>query len=362
MIIVAAEHFLVLSTALALLAFVVARGARALAFRRLIVHPHTLANLYAVALAIPPLGAAWLVAATFLPVWWLSETAFEGAHQWPRHDVHLLAGVLGETEWQFALASAALLTALIAALIVASLRGRVAVRRALDALPGSCPRTYRPRTAQALPDSTRPAGRGRLRLHEIPADYPIAFVWGLRRTRLILSSGLIALLSPDQLRAVVAHERAHHDRRDNLGHLVLLICAYASLAMPLSRRVLAWYSEQVELVCDEVAARATRAPLDLAAALVSIRRSTLAGPPLVPVAMPGISALEPRDSASFERRVRRLLALCEGRLDHQSGLARSFWPLARLGLVMFALTIGAVALCAPLATHHAIEACLRLLG
>jgi beta-lactamase regulating signal transducer with metallopeptidase domain len=178
----------------------------------------------------------------------------------------------------------------------------------------------------------------------------------------VLSSGLISLLSRDQLRAVVAHERAHYDRRDNLGRLVLLVCAYASLAMPLSRRVLTWYSEQVELVCDEVAARATRAPLDLASALVSIRRYTLARPPLVPLAMPGISAVAPRNAASFERRVRRLIALAEEPLDHQSGLARGFWPLARLGLVMFALTIGAVALCAPLATHHAIEACLRLLG
>jgi hypothetical protein len=132
--------------------------------------------------------------------------------------------------------------------------------------------------------------------------------------------------------------------------------------MPLSRRILAWYDDQAELVCDEVAARATRAPLDLAAALVSIRRATLSHRSQAVSPMPVISPLAPRDQMSFDQRVRRLVAFSDEPLDQQPGLLRSFWPLARLGLLAFALTMGAVAVGAPLATHHAIETCLRLLG
>lgn len=359
MILVAATHFLVLSTTLASLAFALAWAARALARRRA-VHPHTLAKLYAVALAGPPLMAAWLVATAFLPTWWLGGPAFEAAHEWPLHDVHLLPGALGEAERPFTVASVVLLAALVVALIVAGLRGRVAVRQALDVLRGPCPQV--PLDEKKLADLTTLAAQRRLGLDVIPVDYPVAFVWGLWRTRLVLSAGLVRLLTRDQLRAVLGHEGAHHARLDNLGRLVLLICAYTSLAMPLSRRVLTWYGEQVELVCDEIAARTTGAPLELASALVSIRRCTAARPSRAPAAVPATSPLAPRDRISFEQRVRRLVAFSEEPLDHRSGLTRSFWPLARLGLLVFALTVGAVAIGAPLATHHGIETCLRLFG
>jgi Zn-dependent protease with chaperone function len=360
MIVVAAAHFLVLSTALASLAFALAWAAREVAHRGRAVHPHTLALLYAIALAAPPLLAAWLVATAFLPAWWLSQPAFEAAHAWPLHDLHLLANVLGETEHPLAVASALVLAALAVVLVVAGVRGCLAVRHALRVL--RCPGPSRPLDEKTRSDVTALAARMQLGLELIPTDYPIAFVWGTRRTTLVLSSGLIRLLSREQLRAVLAHEGAHHARRDNLGRLVLLACAYASLAMPLSRRILAWYDDQAELVCDEVAARATRAPLDLATALVSIRRSTLSHRSQAPSPMPVISPLAPRDQMSFDQRVRRLVAFSDEPLDQQPGLLRSFWPLARLGLLAFALTMGAVAVGAPLATHHAIETCLRLLG
>jgi Zn-dependent protease with chaperone function len=361
MILAMAAHFIVLSTGLAALTFVLACGVRALARQRLALHPYTLANLYAIALTVPPCGAAWLVAAAFLPTWWLSEPAFEVAHEWPLHSLHLLAGVLGETEQPFALVSAALLAFLAAALIVASVRGRMAVRRALEVLPNAsgAPTSE---TAVALREATTREIRQRLGIHVITADYPVAFIWGLRRTRLVLSSGFIALLDRDRLRAVIAHERAHHDRRDNLWRLVLLVCAYSSLAMPLSRRVLTWYGEQVEVICDEVAACVTRAPLDLAAALVSIRRSTLSRPSLMPMAMAGISAVAPREAASFEHRVRRLIDLAGTCLHERRTLRRGLWPLARAGLLLLTVTLAAVTVCAPLAVHHAIEACLQLLG
>jgi len=358
---IAAEHFLLLGTAFAALAFALAWTARRLARGRCAVHPHTLATLYAAALAGPPLATTWLVVMVFLPTWWLSEPAFDAAHAWPLHDVHLLGGVLGgDRERLLAVTSVAVLAVLAVALTIAGLRGRVAVRRTLDVLRD--PGHSHPLDEEQLSDLTTLAAGMQLGLHVIPASYPIAFVWGTRRTTLILSSGIVRLLTHDQLQAVLAHEGAHHARRDNLGRLVLLVCAYASLAMPLSRRILTWYEEQVELVCDEIAARTTRAPLELASALVSIRRSTFARPSRALATMAMTSSLAPPDRASFEQRVRRLVAFSETPLGDRSRLIGSFWPLGRLVLLAFALTLGAVALGAPLATHHAIETCLRLFG
>jgi Zn-dependent protease with chaperone function len=273
--------------------------------------------------------------------------------------VHLLANVLGRTQHPLGVASVVVLAALAGALAVACARGRRAVRHVLQALPHPGPTA--PPGEEKLAAVGALAARMRLHLDVIPASYPVAFVWGVRRPTLVLSSGLVRLLPDEQLRAVLAHEGAHHARRDNLGRLMLLGCAYASLAMPLSRRILAWYDDQAELVCDEVAARATRAPLDLAAALVAIRRSTLSHRSPAPSIVPAVSSLAPRDPTAFDQRVRRLVAVSDCALEPRSGLLRSFWPLAGLGLLALTVAMGAVALGAPLATHHAIETVLRLI-
>jgi hypothetical protein len=82
----------------------------------------------------------------------------------------------------------------------------------------------------------------------------------------------------------------------------------------------------------------------------------------MPMAMAGISAVAPREAASFEHRVRRLIDLAGTCLHERRTLRRGLWPLARAGLLLLTVTLAAVTVCAPLAVHHAIEACLQLLG
>jgi Zn-dependent protease with chaperone function len=53
------------------------------------------------------------------------------------------------------------------------------------------------------------------------SDYPLSFVWGYRRTKLVLSSGLLNALTPEELAGVLEHEAAHHRRLDNVVRLAL---------------------------------------------------------------------------------------------------------------------------------------------
>ena len=77
---------------------------------------------------------------------------------------------------------------------------------------------------------------------------------------------------------MLEHEAAHHARRDNLLKWALTICRYATPAFPLTAKLYRWLNEDIEMVCDEIAVRRRRSPVDLAGALVRLKRLTLADP------------------------------------------------------------------------------------
>jgi Zn-dependent protease with chaperone function len=174
-----------------------------------------------------------------------------------------------------ALGYASVLFLIGAALVVAGsmVRGYTRVRSVIERLETTAPPP--PREQAALVEAV--GRRHGLDVRLIMSEYPLSFVWGWRRSTLVLSSGLLRALEPAGLTAVLEHEAAHHARRDNLVKLGLAICGSLSLAAPLSRRLLRWHAEQVELVCDEVAAVSTSEPLEVADALVTVRRRTLNG-------------------------------------------------------------------------------------
>ena len=111
----------------------------------------------------------------------------------------------------------------------------------------------------------------------INCDRPAAYVVAGRSRRVVVTTGAVAALAPDELAAVLAHERAHADGRHDLlldcvrvlhqafPHTVLFATAYTSL-----RRL-------VELRADDVAT-ARHAPLSLARALVAMAEAASASP------------------------------------------------------------------------------------
>ena len=355
------EHFLIFSSGLAAAAFVLAWAARRLSgSRRWRPNPHALATFYTCALLIPPVGALWLVMTTLMPAWWLEEASVGAAHPSPMHGLHLLDEVLAPFEPAaavFALGFTAVAgLVLLVALVRGSRRARGVVSR-LPALAGSAERTQMRRLRRLC------AHRG-LQAIVVPTEYPVCFVWGLRRGTLVVSGGLLRAITGSGLRAVVEHEAAHHARRDNLVHAVLTAFSYASLAAPLSWAIMRWRREQVELVCDEIAAAYTAAPLEVAQALVNVHRRMVDALGLRIAIVPTASALVPEDPSCLETRVRRLLHLADRPPTRSAARAMARGPrrLAIAVTVVFCATVLGLTAFAPLAIHQAAEALIRLIA
>jgi Zn-dependent protease with chaperone function len=362
-LITAVENFVLFGSLLALAGFIVAWAARQASLRGWWQpQPFKLARLYGLMLVMPPVLAAWIVAAAFLPEWWLTEAVFDAEHPAPLHHLHLLSDLTATLEPK--LAYVTMFFALSAALFASwsSIRGYNRVGR----LVGRLNMNAEPPLPEQVALVEEVAKRHGLEVGLVMSDYPLSFVWGYRRTRLVLSSGLLRDLTPEELAGVLEHEAAHHRRLDNVAKLALSVCSYASIIFPLSRLILRWRSEQVELVCDEVAAAQTSALLEIADALVKLRRRTLAMAGHSPESdgLVAASGFVSGDAPGFERRVRRLIAFADALPSRAHALALSQTPRrAALALVsFFFITLVAAMAFAPLAVHRVVESFIKILG
>ena len=350
-VVAAFEHFLVFGAVLALPAFALAGAVRFAARHRAgWSSPHGRARVYAAAVIAPPIVAAWLVAATLTPEWWLDAPAFAAPHASVDHERHLLALVFAAWEPTPAVVACLFLLTVVTLISVSVVRGALRVRHAFAQLAGTD-------TAPAAADVRRLkawAHRRDLAVGVLLTDYPVSFVWGLRRAKLVVSSGLLRTLSRPALRAVVEHEAAHHARRDNLLRLILSVASYGTLLAPFTRRILRWWSEEVELTCDAVAAATTRDPLTLASALVQVRRGMSVAPRALGV------GFVPDEACVLERRVEHLLALADGLPSGAAVTAMRRGPRSSvLALALgFIVTLTGAVVLSPLAIHRAAEALL----
>lgn len=314
-----------------------------------------LAYFYTAALVTPPLASLWLVSAALLPRLWMTPEAFAAEHAAPLHEIHLLGALTLTVEPALAYGMALFVVVIAAFVTWSNIRGSWRVGRVTRQLN---------MTAVAPPTEqvdlvNKVASKSGLSVGLVMSNYPLSFVWGFRHSKLILSSGLLRTLTPVELTGVLEHEAAHHMRRDNLIKVVLSFCSYSSLAFPLSRLIVGWRATEVEMICDGVAAARTSGPLEIAEALVKLRRQTMAGGiRCEPVATPVIASSFVSESAlTFERRVSRLLAF-EDISDSGCPQTNSFLA-KRAGALLIAaslVTLSAVLFFAPLSVHHATEA------
>lgn len=129
-------------------------------------------------------------------------------------------------------------------------------------------------------------------------DEPIALTVGILRPIILLSTGLIEAVSPQTLRVVLAHERAHVRRRDTAWSL---LDRFACWFVP--RKVGTFARHELSLACEQScdghAAQAAGhlGNLHVAAALVEVAKLGLSEP------APGMSM----GASSLEQRVGHLL-------------------------------------------------------
>jgi Zn-dependent protease with chaperone function len=144
---------------------------------------------------------------------------------------------------------------------------------------------------------------------------PQAFCAGLARPQIYLSSGALRALEAGALRAVIAHERHHRDRRDPLRVLLATVLSEALFFLPVMARLRDRFVALLELAADDAAVRDGRGGAGaLAAAMLAF------------------------DAASSPAGA---VGIAPERVDHLAGRPPS-WRLPRAPLAMGALTIAAM--------------------
>ena len=158
----------------------------------------------------------------------------------------------------------------------------------------------------ALPGSPAPAVA-------MSHPFPVVCVVGVLRPRVFVADAVLLALSPRELCALLAHERAHLASLDNLRRLLLRASAplpWPSLAHGLERR---WQD-----VSEEAADIRAGAGLDLASALVATARLAPPGSRL------DLGAAAFHRGGAVARRVRRLCAPPSGPVEMPRGGSLAF--------------------------------------
>lgn len=113
-------------------------------------------------------------------------------------------------------------------------------------------------------------GMSEVQLKISKIDLPISFAVDTQKPTVVVSEGLLSLLSKDEIEVVIAHELAHIKNSDTA--LKAMVTAYKTALPhdPVIRLVEAAFHRERELAADEAAAKVTRKPLSLASALLKI--------------------------------------------------------------------------------------------
>ncbi|MGL3804909.1 M56 family metallopeptidase [Paeniglutamicibacter sp. R2-26] len=139
--------------------------------------------------------------------------------------------------------------------------------------------------------------------HETPVAYCLPSFSG---SVTVLSRGLVQKLSPDELRAVMAHERAHLDQRHDLLLLAFTSWNDALPWLPTSRLSLAAVHELVEMLADDAALREVESPT-LLRALLTVATGALVDHGGKHSAIPSAGTPGGPTEELSSRRLRRLL-------------------------------------------------------
>jgi Zn-dependent protease with chaperone function len=184
----------------------------------------------------------------------------------------------------------------------------------------------------------------------IESAAPCVMLTGVWRTRIVVSSAVLAALSAEELSAVIRHERAHGVHRDNLNRLLLLLApGMLPLASGFRRLEQAWARLAEWAADDRAVAGNTRRSLSLAAALVRVARLGSTVPALA------LATSLMADGADLSERVDRLLGPA-----HRTAPRRDREPILIAGASLL-LTGALIAMVAHPITLHSAHKCLEFL-
>lgn len=146
--------------------------------------------------------------------------------------------------------------------LAAGLAVHLALNLALTAVAAERERRRQHHLIDLLSEPLPGQPRTRVLAHPVPLAYCVP---GLRTTT-VLTDGLVRALSPDELGAVVAHERAHLDQLHHLVQLAFRAWHSALPWFPIANRAEGAVSTLTEMLADDAARRSVgAAPLRSAA-------------------------------------------------------------------------------------------------
>ncbi len=125
----------------------------------------------------------------------------------------------------------------------------------------------------ALPTSVTVAASGLDldgRIDVVTDERPFSFCYWFLRPRICLSTALVERLDPDELRAVLHHERYHLRQRDPLRQVVARYFAAGLYVVPVVDELLSFHTLQKEIDADQEAVRASGDVRSLASALYKL--------------------------------------------------------------------------------------------
>jgi Zn-dependent protease with chaperone function len=125
----------------------------------------------------------------------------------------------------------------------------------------------------ALPASVAAAASGLDldgRIDVVADARPFSFCYWFVRPRICVSTTLVERLDPDELRAVLHHERYHLRQRDPLRQVVARYFAAGLYVVPVVDELLSFHTLQKEIEADQEAVRASGDVRSLASALYKL--------------------------------------------------------------------------------------------
>jgi len=108
------------------------------------------------------------------------------------------------------------------------------------------------------------------RIDVVTDERPFSFCYWFLRPRICLSTALVERLDPDELRAVLYHERYHLRQRDPLRQIVARYFAAGQYVVPVVDELLSFHTLQKEIEADQEAVRASGDVRSLASALYKL--------------------------------------------------------------------------------------------
>jgi Zn-dependent protease with chaperone function len=108
------------------------------------------------------------------------------------------------------------------------------------------------------------------RIDVVTDERPFSFCYWFLRPRICLSTALVERLDPDELRAVLYHERYHLRQRDPLRQIVARYFAAGLYVVPVVDELLSFHTLQKEIEADQEAVRASGDVRSLASALYKL--------------------------------------------------------------------------------------------